>query len=109
MLGYLERAACATQTRDDIVTFQEAVKHFKLTRMETLAIVNTPPSSVVEVHLLVEECEERLQPADVKALLALCRQHLTPPDDDDGGVMPEPPMSDDAVGDADGSERMDAE
>ena len=55
VVGYLDKAACAGQTRESIVAFQQAAKRFKLTQMETLAMVNTPPSSVVEVHLLVEE------------------------------------------------------
>ena len=56
----------------------EAVTPFKLTRMETLALVNTPPCSIVEIHLLVEECEERLSPDDVRELLQLCQRTLTP-------------------------------
>ena len=62
----------AGQSRENIQEFMEAVKPFKLTRMECLAIVNTPPLSVVEVHLLVEDCEERLQPDDVRSLINLC-------------------------------------
>ena len=76
VVSHLEKAPCAGQTRENIAAFQQAVKPFKLTRMECLAFVNTPPRSVVEVHLLIEECEERLQPADIKALLKLCSQWL---------------------------------
>ena len=59
--------------------FMEAVKPFELTRMETQACINTPPSSIVEVHLLVEECEERLDQDRVRELLVLCHRTLVPP------------------------------
>jgi hypothetical protein len=74
VLTYLEKGGCTSQTHDGISTFLEGVKPFKLTRTETLALVNTPPSSVVEIHLLVEECEERLTPDDVRELLKLCQR-----------------------------------
>ena len=78
VLEYLDKVACASQTREQIVAFQKAVEPFKLTRMECLALVNTPPCSVVEIHLLIEECEERLQGDDAKRLLALCQKLLVP-------------------------------
>ena len=79
VLGYLEKAACASQTRENILAFQQAVQPFKLTQMECLSLVNMPPCSIVEIHLLVEECEERLQPEDVRALLRICQRLLVAP------------------------------
>ena len=76
VLAYMEKAGCAFQSRETILEFMEAVKPFKLTRMECLALVNTPPCSIVEIHLLVEECEERLSQEKVKDLLQLCKRTL---------------------------------
>ena len=75
-MSYLERSPCAWQSRENILAFQQAITPFKLTRMEALALVNTPPNSLVEVHLLVEECEERLKGDEIWALLNLCRRLL---------------------------------
>ena len=50
------------------------MKPYELTRMECVSLVNTPPCSQVEIHLLVEECEERLTPDDVRELLKLCQR-----------------------------------
>ena len=69
VLGYLEKAACASQTRENILAFQQAVQPFKLTQMECLSFVNMPPCSIVEIHLLVEECEERLTSEQTQQLL----------------------------------------
>ena len=76
VMSYLERSPCAGQSRENILAFQQAITPFKLTRMEALALVNTPPNSLVEVHLLVEECEERLKGDEIWALLNLCRRLL---------------------------------
>ena len=70
---YLETTSCVQQTRGSIAAFLEAVKQFELTTAEELSLVNAQPRSVVEIHLLVEECEERLSPPDVRRLLALCQ------------------------------------
>lgn len=82
VLTYLDRA-CPSQSRAQIAAFQREarplIERARLTRMECLALVNTPPCSVVEVHLIVEECEERLSPEDVKALVELCKRLLLLP------------------------------
>ena len=76
VITYLERDGSASQAHEDISNFIAAVGPFDLTRMEVLALVNTPPASIVEVHLLVEECEERLSQEKVRELLALCQRTL---------------------------------
>lgn len=75
VMAYLDNTTDShAQTAESIRSFIEAVKPFNLTRMETFSLVNTPPRSVVEVHLLIEEAEERLSDDDVRTLLRLCQQ-----------------------------------
>ena len=45
---------------------------FGLTQAEVLNLVNTRPRSLVEVHLIVEECEERLTQQQRTELLRRC-------------------------------------
>ena len=73
VLGYLDETPCAEQTRDSIRSFMAAVERFNLTRAEQLTLANTQPQTLVEIHLIVEECEERLTPAQTGELLELCK------------------------------------
>jgi hypothetical protein len=49
---------------------------FNLTKAEVLQLLNAVPKTPVEVHLLVEDCEERLQEEEVESLLHLVQLHL---------------------------------
>ena len=73
VLSYLADNNCSAQTRESIQVFMHAIEPYALTRAESLALVNTQPQSVVEIYLLVEECEERFSPDDVLELLRLCQ------------------------------------
>lgn len=72
VIAYLEQTCCASQTQESITAFLDAAAPYKLTPAELLSLVNTQPRSTVEIHLLVEECEERLTQEDVGGLLELC-------------------------------------
>ena len=65
---------CAGQTRERIDAFVGAVAAggFRLTRSEILALVNTQPTSIVEIHLIVDDCEVRLTPEMCERLRQLC-------------------------------------
>jgi len=71
-LGYLDKSPCALQSRESIGAFIESLSAFKLTRAEELMLINARPRSLVEVHLIVEECEERLTGEETQQLLDLC-------------------------------------
>ena len=60
VIEYLEQGCAADQSRESIAEFMRAMEPFGLTQAEVLNLVNTRPRSLVEVHLIVEECEERL-------------------------------------------------
>lgn len=51
----------------------------RLTTCELLQLVNLRPSSLVEIHRSIEECEERLSEDDALALLQLIQTTLPPP------------------------------
>ena len=45
---------------------------------EILQLINLVPSSAVEIHLIVESCEERLSGEKVEELLGLIARQLRP-------------------------------
>jgi hypothetical protein len=49
---------------------------FKLTRAELVQVLNLAPASEVEVHLIVEECEDRLNEQQMDAFLQVVAKHL---------------------------------
>ena len=71
--AHLAKGSCAGQSVEGIGSFMAAVKKFDLTDAETLALVNTQPRSVVELFMLVEECEERLTAEQTTEILDLCQ------------------------------------
>lgn len=73
VLIYLAESCSTEQTKESIATFVEAVRPFSLTYAETISLVNLQPRSVVEIYLIVEECEERLSHDDTTKLLQLCQ------------------------------------
>ena len=72
ILTHLEGSCCSSQTREGIQAFAAAVQKFKLTQAEVISLINAQPGSRVEIHLIVEECEERLGEDQVGELLQLC-------------------------------------
>jgi len=49
---------------------------FNLTAAETLSLINLKPTSDVEIHLLVEDCESRMKDDEIEKLLALAEELL---------------------------------
>ena len=72
VIEYLEQGCAADQSRESIAEFMRAMEPFGLTQAEVLNLVNTRPRSLVEVHLIVEECEERLTQQQRTELLRRC-------------------------------------
>ncbi|TRY64021.1 hypothetical protein TCAL_12603 [Tigriopus californicus] len=78
-LTHLETQPCAHHEAEQVKDFLEAIKPFQLSQSEVLQIVNQVPESTVELHLLIEECEERLSEEQIEAILELVRKNLGPP------------------------------
>jgi len=62
---YLENTPCSFQSPEVIKQFKEEMIPFKLTKFETLQLLNQRPSTAVEVHCIIEDCEERLNEDDL--------------------------------------------
>eukprot|EP00310_Coccolithus_braarudii_P019301 CAMPEP_0183350144 /NCGR_PEP_ID=MMETSP0164_2-20130417/17027_1 /TAXON_ID=221442 /ORGANISM="Coccolithus pelagicus ssp braarudi, Strain PLY182g" /LENGTH=140 /DNA_ID=CAMNT_0025522019 /DNA_START=51 /DNA_END=473 /DNA_ORIENTATION=+ len=74
VLEYLADTGATNLNRVRIEAFLAAVKPFKLTQVETIVLLNMLPRSLVEIHLVVEECEERLTEDEREMLLDLCEE-----------------------------------
>eukprot|EP00898_Chlorokybus_atmophyticus_P002966 jgi/Chlat1/3670/Chrsp24S03857 len=70
IIEYLQQTPAGTQSRSDVASVLSAVEAtYGLTKAEKLQVANLRPSTAVEVHLVVEDCEERLKPEQVDALI----------------------------------------
>lgn len=78
--NYLSRTPAGTQTRDVLRKFIEQVDKYKLTKAERLQVINLRPSSAVEIHLIVEDCEERMAADAVDEFLGTVDALPQPPE-----------------------------
>ncbi|KAL0842408.1 hypothetical protein ABMA28_014519 [Loxostege sticticalis] len=77
---FLQNSDCKNQSAQAIQKFLEAMKQFKLTKIEKLMMVNTPPRTELEIQLIVQESEERLSEEEVKKIIDLANEFLPPSD-----------------------------
>lgn len=77
-MRFLEDTPCKFQTKENICAFLEAIKPFKLSKAESLLIVNDPPSIPLHIQLLLEDSEERFTEDEVSRLIDIAREHLLP-------------------------------
>ncbi|ORX90441.1 calcitonin gene-related peptide-receptor component protein-like protein [Basidiobolus meristosporus CBS 931.73] len=82
VVQFLEGTPSGTQTPEQLADFLESIKDFGLTKAEKLQILNLRPRSAVEIHLLIEECEERFSQERLEELINLVAEKL-PRDDDE--------------------------
>ncbi|BBN09687.1 DNA-directed RNA polymerase III subunit RPC9 [Marchantia polymorpha subsp. ruderalis] len=76
---FLVDTPAGTQTRAALEEFVKEVKVFKLTEAERLQSVNLRPATAVEVHLIVEDCDERLSGEQVDSLIETVDRVLPSP------------------------------
>ncbi|KAL2630672.1 hypothetical protein R1flu_015358 [Riccia fluitans] len=86
---YLIETPAGTQTREAIQEFVKEAKTFKLMEAERLQSVNLRPATAVEVHLIVEDCDERLSSEAVDALIETVERIIP--------IPPEKPQEEDEV------------
>mmetsp|Transcript_2536 Transcript_2536/g.3855 ORF Transcript_2536/g.3855 Transcript_2536/m.3855 type:complete len:191 (-) Transcript_2536:410-982(-) len=61
---------------------EEMRKGFNLTDAETLQVLNLMPKEMVEIHLIVEDLDARMNEEKQSKLLELVQTYATPPDGD---------------------------
>ncbi|KAJ1761818.1 hypothetical protein LPJ77_002015 [Coemansia sp. RSA 2523] len=84
-LAYLEKTACTSQSGEQLAQLKEQLLEYELTKGEILQILNLRPKSVVELHLLVEDCTERFLVEEIEQLVSIILEVL--PSDGDEAVQ----------------------
>ena len=75
-LSSLEKTPAVNQGEESVAQFLSEMKPFELSSSELLMLCNHCPASPVELHLLVEESEERLDDQQVEKILEIVRRVL---------------------------------
>lgn len=75
-LRYLENTPCNQQTPETITACLKALERFNLSKNEKLMIINLPPTTALEIQLMIEESEERLTEEQVNEILQIVAQHF---------------------------------
>lgn len=73
---YLVSQAGCIKSREELQALVDDLKPLGLTRAELVQVMNLAPASAVEVHLIVEDCEDRLNEQQVDELIAIVAWHL---------------------------------
>ncbi|KAJ2784166.1 hypothetical protein H4R18_001293 [Coemansia javaensis] len=84
-LEYLKGTACPSQSGKQIAALKSQLAGMELTKAELLQIVNLRPKSLVELHLITEECSDRFSGDALEQMLGLIQRALPRDDDDSGG------------------------
>ena len=90
-LSALESTPAKDQDPESVKTFMAEVESFNLTQLERLMLLNQCPQTDVEIHLLVEESEERLSEEQIQQLLQIIRRVLLKKEDEEEGEENEEP------------------
>ena len=88
--SYLESSPAATSSMADLADFLEIIKEkqYDLTKMEKVQLVNLKPQNETELHLIIDNIEEKLTEEQRTELLELIKIHLDKPASDDIGNEP---------------------
>jgi len=78
-LKYFEDTPCAFQNPKVVFDFVQRIAPFKLTKTETLNILNTRPVQPVDIQAIIEESEERLTETQVQDLIDAVEEIIPPP------------------------------
>lgn len=67
---HLEPSPCAAQSEEQVADFIERTRGLGLTTAELLQCINRRPTMLVELFLIIDECDQRLDPDAITRLLA---------------------------------------
>ncbi|GAA5867048.1 hypothetical protein JCM8547_008423 [Rhodosporidiobolus lusitaniae] len=79
-LRYLEESVhpLRRQTSESVSKLLDELEELELTKAERLQLVNLAPTSIVELHVCIEEFEERFPPGEAQDdLLRIIKAHLS--------------------------------
>mmetsp|Transcript_23765 Transcript_23765/g.60192 ORF Transcript_23765/g.60192 Transcript_23765/m.60192 type:complete len:155 (-) Transcript_23765:172-636(-) len=69
LMFYLKQSPCADQTEEQIAEFLQRIAGLQLTTAEIMQCINLRPTSLVEIYLIVDECDQRLGSVHCQQLL----------------------------------------
>eukprot|EP00833_Pecoramyces_ruminatium_P004720 jgi/Orpsp1_1/1178752/evm.model.c7180000066606.2 len=72
----------STQTPEQIENVINALKPYALTMTEVFQLINLRPKALIDLTLIIEECESRFTEENLEDLLTIIKEQL-PRDDDD--------------------------
>jgi hypothetical protein len=67
---YLETTPCKNQTPEDIESCLKKLQKFQLTKTEKLQLLNLRPVSQVEIHLIIEDIDDRFSEDKISEMIA---------------------------------------
>jgi len=72
VMQYLEHSTVATlHTHEQMQALCTELNEFNLSKAEKLQIVNLRPATLVELHAIIEDCEERPETASEESMQAI--------------------------------------
>ncbi|RZC32572.1 DNA-directed RNA polymerase III subunit RPC9, partial [Asbolus verrucosus] len=75
-LRYLENTPCSQQTPESIAQCLKALEPFNLNKNEKLMLINSPPTTALEIQLMIEESEERLSEEQVEQIVQIMVEYF---------------------------------
>lgn len=76
MQGYLQSTSAGQQSQDNIKAFIRDIAFYKLEKAEVLQLINVVPTSMVTLHSLIEQCDERFEEAQREHILEMVATYL---------------------------------
>ncbi|KAI6197348.1 DNA-directed RNA polymerase III subunit RPC9 [Aphelenchoides besseyi] len=75
-IKYLNSTPAVNQTELLVKSLMKALAKFHLTSAELLQIANLRPKNLVDIEMIIEECDERYDEQQTTEMLELIRRHL---------------------------------
>lgn len=75
-LEYLSACPSASLTEDKLKGLLGHLSGLKVTKLERLMLCNALPSTAVEFHAIVEECEERFGQDEIESVLDFIKRNV---------------------------------
>ncbi|KAJ3092617.1 hypothetical protein HK102_005109 [Quaeritorhiza haematococci] len=80
VLQYLSKSPSSNQTMEEVSKYMKSINKFHLTKGEKLQMVNLKPGSLVELYLVIEECETRFSQEQLEEMIQITQEIWPPPE-----------------------------